>query len=127
MKQISIQTIIDDLTKIANDCYNEDVDIVFIGERIEYIIDELKNCSQAITGKRFFKLQQDYETTYAIANEKGIIEIANNDRECDDGSIADEFKNIDDAIEFLENEKGINVEEINVEQIDVNKNYIVVE
>ena len=80
-----------------------------------------------ITGNRFFKLQQDFETSYAIANEKGIIEIANNDREKDDGTIADKFTDIDDAIEFLENEKGINVEEINIEQIDVNKNYIVVE
>lgn len=39
-----------------------------------------------IKGNQFYKISEDFETTYAICNEKGLLEIANNDRTKEDGT-----------------------------------------
>ena len=69
----------------------------------------------------FYKIYEDFENTYAISNKQGVIEIANNDRERQDGTIADEFTDFESAKKFLEEEKLLNVELI------TNDNYFVVE
>lgn len=70
----------------------------------------------------FYKIYEDFENfSYAIANKQGVIEIANNDREKQDGTIADEFTDFESAKKFLEEEKLLNVELI------TNDNYFVVE
>lgn len=55
-----------------------------------------------------YKIQEDFETSFAYATKEGLIEIANNDREVD-GEIRPECKNIEDAIELLK-DKGFNIE-----------------
>lgn len=75
-------------------------------------------------GDRFFKISEDFGDGYAIANEQGVIEIANNDRERDDGTIADEFKDFESAEKFLKEEKGLNVDEMEFSSIDVSENVI---
>lgn len=75
-------------------------------------------------GNRFFKIYEDFGDGYAIANEQGVIEIANNDRERDDGTIADEFKDFESAEKFLKEEKGLNVDEMEFSSIDVSENVI---
>lgn len=75
-------------------------------------------------GDRFFKIYEDFGDGYAIANEQGVIEIANNDRERDDGTIADEFKDFESAEKFLKEEKGLNVDEMEFSSIDVSENVI---
>jgi len=75
-------------------------------------------------GNRFFKIYEDFGDGYAIANEKGVIEIANNDRERDDGTIAEEFKDFESAEKFLKEEKGLNVDEMEFSSIDVSENVI---
>ena len=79
-----------------------------------------------ITGNQFYKVSEDFETTYAICNEKGLLEIANNDREREDGTIAEEFKTVEDAIKFLTEEKLLNVQEIDATEIDIDENSIVI-
>ncbi len=69
----------------------------------------------------FYKIYEDFENTYAISNKQGVIEIANNDRQRQDGTIADEFTDFESAKKFLEEEKLLNVELI------TNDNYFVVE
>lgn len=70
----------------------------------------------------FYKIYEDFENySYAISNKQGVIEIANNDREKQDGTIADEFTDFESAKKFLEEEKLLNVELI------TNDNYFVVE
>lgn len=75
-------------------------------------------------GDRFFKIYEDFGDGYAIANEQGVIEIANNDRERDDGTVADEFKDFESAEKFLKEEKGLNVDEMEFSSIDVSENVI---
>lgn len=79
-----------------------------------------------IKGEQFYKISEDFETNYCITNEKGLIEIANNDREKEDGTIAEEFTTVEDAIKFLTEEKLFNVNEIDATEINVEENYIVI-
>lgn len=69
----------------------------------------------------FYKIYEDFDNYYAISNKQGVIEIANNDRQRQDGTIADEFTDFESAKKFLEEEKLLNVELI------TNDNYFVVE
>lgn len=79
-----------------------------------------------IKGEQFYKISEDFETTYAITNEKGLIEIANNDREREDGTEEEEITTVENAIKFLEEEKGFNVDELDITEIQVEENYVVI-
>ena len=65
-----------------------------------------------------YKIYEDFETSIAVANKKGVIEIANNDRTKDDGTEVEEIKDIDTAIKFLVEEKYLNVDEIDGNYIE---------
>ena len=65
-----------------------------------------------------YKIYEDFETSIAVANEKGVIEIANNDRTKDDGTEVEEIKDIDTAIKCLVEEKYLNVDEIDGNYIE---------
>lgn len=80
-----------------------------------------------IKGNQFYKISEEYNATYCITNENGLLEIANNDRTKEDGTEEEEFTTVEDAIKFLEQEKLLTVKEIDTTEIQVEKNYIVVE
>lgn len=79
-----------------------------------------------IKGEQFYKISEDFETTYCITNEKGLLEIANNDRTKEDGTEEEEFTTVEDAIRFLKEERLFNVEELNITEINVEENYVVI-
>lgn len=79
-----------------------------------------------IKGEQFYKISEDFETTYAICNEKGLLEIANNDRTREDGTEEEEFTKVEDAIKFLTEERLFNVQELDIAEIDIDENYVVI-
>ena len=79
-----------------------------------------------IKGNQFYKISEDFETTYCITNEKGLLEIANNDRTKEDGTEEEEFTKVEDAIKFLTEEKLLNVNEIDATEINIDENSIVI-
>lgn len=41
--ELELKRIVDRLDTISSSCYNEDVDPVFIGEQLDFIIDDINN------------------------------------------------------------------------------------
>lgn len=79
-----------------------------------------------IKGNQFYKVCEDFGDWKSYANEQGIIDLANNDRTKEDGTQAEEFKDLESAKKFLEEEKGLNVIELDATEIQTNENYITV-
>ena len=79
-----------------------------------------------IKGNQFYKISEEYNATYCITNENGLLEIANNDRTKEDGTEAEEFTTVEDAIKFLTEERLFNVQELDIAEIDVEENYVVI-
>lgn len=65
---------------------------------------------------KLYKVYEDYETTYAICTEQGIIDLSNNIRLITEEKITD----FTTARKYLEEEKFLNV-------VELEDNYIIIE
>ena len=70
----------------------------------------------------FYKIREEYESSYMLSNEIGVMQLANlKAKENGDSKITD----IDTAVEYLDN-NGYVIEEILIDSIDIDRDFIVV-
>lgn len=67
---------------------------------------------------KIYKIYEQFSDCWCYATEKGVIDVANNDRTKDDGTEVDEIVDIETAKKFLEEEKFLEVITTEFESLD---------
>lgn len=67
---------------------------------------------------KIYKICEQFSDCWCYATEKGVIDVANNDRTKEDGSEVDEILDIETAKKFLEEEKLLDVFVSEFESLD---------
>lgn len=74
---------------------------------------------------KIYQVYEQFGDALIYATEKGVIEIANNDRTREDGTTAEEFTNFEDAKQFLEEEKLIDTDLTEFENLEQVREYLI--
>ena len=74
---------------------------------------------------KIYQVYEQFGDAEIYATEKGVIEIANNDRARDDGTTAEEFTSFEDAKQFLEEEKLIDTDLTEFESLEQVREYLI--